>query len=381
MSSRLGRLLTAVAAALMRLGQHGASRRPASAQGGPLRWTKAAPFPEPEEELYGTVINGKLYVLGGFGIGGNAPGLVYEYDPAADRWTKKKDMPVHVHHQAQAALNGKLYVFGGCLKGISGEGGTQNAWEYDPVADSWRALAQIPVKRCSAIAEAGGGKIYLIGGLEPLENGRGHARHRAEPDVRPGDRHWTSRSPMPTTRNHAFSGAVNGKIYVIGGRLGAGNIPATTNIDTVEEYDPATNLWGAVKERMPTPRSGGGYTVCNGRIYAGGGEWITRELYAAFKALEAYDPATNTWQVLPSLPGAVHGNAMGCIGNKLHTVSGKCGPAGRGRPGSRHRLARCARAPAGGGHAMSARVSSLREDFAHVAHSQMDASDRRARHC
>ena len=45
--------------------------------------------------------------------------------------------------------------------------------------------------------------------------------------------------------------------------------------------------------------------------------------YAAFKALEAYDPATNTWQVLPSLPGAVHGNAMGCIGNKLHTVSGK----------------------------------------------------------
>jgi hypothetical protein len=26
---------------------------------------------------------------------------------------------------------------------------------------------------------------------------------------------------------------------------------------------------------------------------------------------------------LTPLPGAVHGNAMGCIGNKLHTVSGK----------------------------------------------------------
>jgi N-acetylneuraminic acid mutarotase len=116
-----------------------------SAQGGQPRWSKAAPFPEPEEELYGTVVNGKFYVLGGFGIGGNAPGLVYEYDPAADRWTKKKNMPVHVHHQAQTALNGKLYVFGGCLKGISGEGGTQNAWEYDPVADSWRALAQLSV--------------------------------------------------------------------------------------------------------------------------------------------------------------------------------------------------------------------------------------------
>lgn len=297
--------------------------RPAAAQGGQPRWTKAAPFPHPEEELYGTVANGKWYVLGGFGIGGNAPGLVFEYDPAADRWTQRKDMPVHVHHQAQTEHNGKLYVFGGCLKGISGEGGTQNAWEYDPVADSWRALAQMPVKRCSAIAEQVAGKIYVIGGLEPMENGQGTRVSGRNEMYDPASDTWTSRSPMPTTRNHAFSGAVNGKIYVIGGRLGAGNIPVTTNVDTVEEYDPATNLWGPVKERMPTPRSGGGYTVCNGRIFAGGGEWITRELHAAFKALEAYDPATNTWQVLPSLPGAVHGNAFGCLNGKLHTVSGK----------------------------------------------------------
>src|SRR6186997_3725426 len=102
------------------------------------QWTKAAPFPIPEEELYGSVINGKFYVLGGFGVGGMAPGLVFEYDPATDRWTRKKDMPIKVHHQAQAPYNGKLYVFGGCLQGISGEGGTQNAWEWDPAADSWK---------------------------------------------------------------------------------------------------------------------------------------------------------------------------------------------------------------------------------------------------
>jgi N-acetylneuraminic acid mutarotase len=321
MSSR-ARWIALLAAIAVLVGVAG-TVRPAAAQSGQLRWTKAAPFPHPEEELYGTVVNGKWYVLGGFGIGGNAPGLVFEYDPATDRWTQKKDMPVHVHHQAQTDYNGKLYVFGGCLKGISGEGGTQNAWEYDPVADSWRALAQMPVKRCSAIAEQVAGKIYVIGGLEPMENGQGTRVSGRNEMYDPASDTWTSRSPMPTTRNHAFSGAVNGKIYVIGGRLGAGNIPVTTNVDTVEEYDPATNLWGPIKERMPTPRSGGGYTVCNGRILAGGGEWITRELHAAFKALEAYDPATNTWQVLPSLPGAVHGNAFGCLNGKLHTVSGK----------------------------------------------------------
>ncbi|HKC39768.1 MAG TPA: hypothetical protein VKC15_09535, partial [Gemmatimonadales bacterium] len=31
-----------------------------------LRWDKAAPFPEPEEELYGVEAGGRMYVIGGF---------------------------------------------------------------------------------------------------------------------------------------------------------------------------------------------------------------------------------------------------------------------------------------------------------------------------
>ena len=322
-----------------------------------MRWSKAAPFPEPEEELYGTVINGKFYVVGGFGFnplppggtltlnpqpvaGGNAgragggapnvgpcggcpPGLIYEYDPGPDKWTKKKDIPVHVHHQAQAAYNGKLYILGGCLRAISGEGGTTNVWEFDPVADSYRALAPLPVKRCSAIAETVNGKIYVIGGLEPFENGMGTRVTGRNEMYDPATNTWTERSPMPTSRDHAFSGVVNNKIYVIGGRIGAGNIPATSNIDVVEEYDPATNLWGPIKDRMPTPRSGGGAATYNGKIYVGGGELQNRQLSAAFRALEAYDVASNTWEILPSMPSSRHGNAMGFIGNRLHVVSGK----------------------------------------------------------
>src|SRR4249920_577355 len=33
------------------------------------RWMKAAPFPEPDEELYGVSAGGKMYVIGGFGGG------------------------------------------------------------------------------------------------------------------------------------------------------------------------------------------------------------------------------------------------------------------------------------------------------------------------
>ena len=323
MSLPLRRLLVVVSAMVFLAAVAGPAYAQETAPSRVPQWTKVAPFPIPEEELYGSVVSGKFYVLGGFGVGGMAPGLVFEYDPATDRWARKKDMPVKVHHQAQTPLNGKLYVFGGCLQGISGEGGTTNAWEWDPVADSWRALAPLTVKRCSAVAEQVDGKIYLIGGLEPMENGKGTRVSGRNQMYDPATNTWTERSPMPTTRNHAMAGAVNGKIYVMGGRLAAGNIPVTTNIDTVEEYDPATNLWSPVKERMLQVRSGGGWATCNGRIYVGGGEWITREFYAALRAVDAYDPATNTWEALTPMPGAVHGNAMGCIGNKLYTASGK----------------------------------------------------------
>ena len=291
-----------------------------------LRWTKAAPFPTPEEELYGSVVNGKLYIIGGFGFapcGGCPPGLMYEYDPAADKWTKKKNIPVPVHHQAQAVYQNKIYIFGGCLKAITGEGSSTNAWEYDPAADSYKALAPIPDKRCSAQAEQVGGKFYMIGGIMPMENGQGTRVTGLNQMYDPVSNRWENRSPMPTTRNHAFSGVVNNKIYVIGGRQGAGAIPVTSPTDIVEEYDPATNLWGPVKSRMPTPRSGGGAATYNGKIYVGGGELQTRQMAAAFRALEAYDVATDTWTILPSMPSARHGNAAGFIGNKLHMVSGK----------------------------------------------------------
>ena len=58
---------------------------------------------------------------------------------------------------------------------------------------------------------------------------------------------------MAVPRNHAFAGAVNGKIYVIGGRTGHGFILSATNTDVVEEYNPVADLWSAPKERMPTP--------------------------------------------------------------------------------------------------------------------------------
>ena len=133
---------------------------------------------------------------------------------------------------------------------------------------------------------------------------------------------------MTVARNHAFAGAVNGKIYVIGGRTGHGFILSATNTDVVEEYNPVADLWSVPKERMPTARSGGAWGTDGRRIYVAGGEVTTQGIVGAFRAIEAYEPATNSWTTLPSMPMPRHGVAGAVIGNRFHLVSGMIQSAG-----------------------------------------------------
>src|SRR4029434_9400891 len=260
-------------------------------------WKKGAPFPEPDEELYGVATNGKLYVIGGWNDG-KAGGITYEYDPATDKWTKKQPMPRPAHHAALAAANGKIYVMGGFVApsetalplGAAWQP-IDNAWQYDPVADSWKSLPPLPTKRGSAVAVEVGGKIYTIGGATTMEGrvldtstGRlgdskdpfftafGAARVLSVNEVYdPATNKWETRQPMSLPRNHAFAGAGNGKIYVIGGGAGEGVILTATSTDVVEEYSPLSDAWSAPKERMPAARSGGVTGTDGRRIYAAGG--------------------------------------------------------------------------------------------------------------
>jgi N-acetylneuraminic acid mutarotase len=317
-------------------------------------WKHGAPFPEPDEELYGVATNGKLYVIGGW-ADGKAGGVTYEYDPATDKWTKKQSMPRPAHHAALAAANGKIYVMGGFVApsdtalplGAAWQP-IDNAWQYDPVADSWKSLAPLPTKRGSAVAVEVGGKIYTIGGATTMEGrvlddsiGRlgdskdpfftafGSARVLSVNEVYdPATNKWETRQPMSVPRNHAFAGAVNGKIYVIGGRTGQGFILTATNTDVVEEYNPLSDAWSAPKERMPTARSGGVTGTDGRRIYVAGGEVTTQTLVGAFRAIEAFDPVTNSWSKLPPMPMPRHGAAGAVIGNRFYLVSGMIQSAG-----------------------------------------------------
>jgi len=296
-------------------------------------WTMGAPFPEPSEEVLGATAGGKFYVFAGLAPGWKPKALVVEYDPASNQWTKKKPMQLASHHVAFVGLGDKIYAFGGFTLPESGPPGwspIDNAWEYDPAADTWKALAPMPTKRGAAAAGVANGKIYVTGGANSLpgvtENGIHPARpHNVLPTVEeydPATNTWRTVRSLLLPRNHHVAVGVGDKVYVIGGRVGSAFISGTSNnVDLIEMYDPAANLW-TPRVRMPTARSAIGAGVYNNYILVAGGEGQDQRLLAAFKAVEAYDTTLNRWHVLPSMARPRHGLAVSAIGNRLYAVSG-----------------------------------------------------------
>ena len=129
-------------------------------------WTAKAPMPHPREHLTSTVVNGKLYAIGGR-VGGLDHNLDANemYDPINDTWSIREPMPSKRGGLSSASLsNGNIYVFGG-----EENGGTFNNNEkYDPVSDKWTKELSMPTARHGLVAAAVNNRIYVLGGgLEP----------------------------------------------------------------------------------------------------------------------------------------------------------------------------------------------------------------------
>jgi len=197
-------------------------------------WFQGAPFPEASEEVLGATAGGKVYVFAGLAPGWKPKAMVYEYDPAANQWTKKKPMRLASHHVAFATLNDKIYAFGGFTYPESGPPGwnpVDNAWEYDPAADEWKALAPMPTRRGAAAAGVANGKIYVTGGANSLPGVTENGIHPARPhnvvatveEYDPASNTWKTVRPLLLARNHHVAVGIGDKLYVIGGRVVAGS--------------------------------------------------------------------------------------------------------------------------------------------------------------
>jgi len=264
-------------------------------------WTTKADMPTGRHWLSASVVDGKIYAIGGWrGRQGSLHhSAVEEYDPQTDTWTKKADMSTARAYLSTSVVDGKIYAIGGWARGNS----RSLVEEYDPATDTWTKKTDIPIGRYFLATSAVDGKIYVIGGWEGKS---------VVEEYDPATDRWMRKADMPTARAVLSACAVNGKIYAIGGDGGQGTI-----LSVVEEYDPSTDRW-TKKADIPMPTYAHSASVVNGKIYVMGGENET-----ILSTIMKYDPATDTWTKEGDMPVPRTAMSASVVDGRIYVIGGK----------------------------------------------------------
>ena len=144
---------------------------PAYAQQQAGTWSMAVPLPTARSEMKAATVDGKIYLIGGAwdedpvlneGTHYDA-GFTTEYDPQSDSWRELSRAPEGLTHQALAVLDGKIYVAGG-FAGTRHTLSSAGVYAYDIASDQWRTLAPFSQAQGGGVLAAVDGKIHAIGG-------------------------------------------------------------------------------------------------------------------------------------------------------------------------------------------------------------------------
>jgi N-acetylneuraminic acid mutarotase len=245
-------------------------------------WTTRSPMPTPRSHLSASVVDGKIYTIGGCtqAVYQEYLSTVEAYDPVTDTWTKKANMPTGRCWLSTCALNGKIYAIGGKIESSATMVSTVE--EYDPVTDIWTKKADMPTARMALSANVVNGKIYAIGGVA-TGGGAGPSLSKVEV-FDPVTNTWTQKTDMPTARANPSSGMLDGNIYVIGGSTGW-----STVFSTVEVYDSETDTWTTEPDMLTARSAGPSAGVVDGKVYVLGGV-LNPSNWTPTAAVEVYQP-------------------------------------------------------------------------------------------
>uniref|UniRef100_A0A3B4TZP4 Kelch like family member 29 n=1 Tax=Seriola dumerili TaxID=41447 RepID=A0A3B4TZP4_SERDU len=223
---------------------------------------------------------------------------VWCYMSLLDNWNLVSRMTVARCRHNSLVYDGKLYTIGGL--GVSGN--LDHVERYDTITNQWETVSPLPKPVHSAAATVCGGKVYVFGGVNEAGRSAGVLQSYV-----PQSNTWSFiESPMIDNK-YAPAVSLNGFIFILGG--------AYARATTI--YDPDK---GNIKAgpNMNHSRQFCSAVILDGKIYATGG--IVSSEGPALGNMETFDPCTNTWALLQSLPCPLFRH--GCVVIKKYIQSG-----------------------------------------------------------
>ncbi|WP_306250911.1 kelch repeat-containing protein [Parvularcula sp. IMCC14364] len=317
-------------AALCLTGMPGFSR---AAEAGETSWQTRAPLPLKLQEIYPTVLNGKIHLAGGYmaevdRITGVSD-MHIVYDPSLDKWDLAASLPEARHHPNLVGHQGKIYALGG-FKALTAQerwAAQDQSWVYTPGGDQWDTLTPAPEVHGETVCASIGDLIHVVGGRKP-----GGDRNQTWNDHVDTDRHlvfnpatdqWQRAAPALTRRNSAAGVVIDGLLYVAGGRTVTGG-----NVTDLEIYDPVEDRW---RTGSPMPQGQGGLAAATvqGRLYAFGGEYFNNG-GGVYRECWVYDPQTDEWAASTDMRTPRHGLGGVAIDGWIYAIGGATQAGGVG---------------------------------------------------
>jgi N-acetylneuraminic acid mutarotase len=202
-------------------------------------------------------------------------------------------------------LDGTVYSVGG----FDGSNVVATGFAYNVYTGTWTKIASMPVTREKPNVAFAGGRLYVTGGWNPI--GVPIAETDSYDPVR---NTWTTVSPDPQPTAAAGVAVAGGEIYVVGGCT---NAFCSTTSSTVARYDPVAGTWASVAP-YPHPVAWESCGGIRGIVYCAGGFDGTNSHSDGY----AYNPATNSWSPIASLPIDLWGSAGGAANGQLVVSAG-----------------------------------------------------------
>lgn len=289
-----------------------------------ISWSPGvAPSPIGRSEAQSAVVDGKIYVFGGYTDTSFIPKTKRTdvYDPVNNTWQQLTDAPKPITHAGTAVAGRDIYLAGGLVGTATGTeiNAVRDVWKYNVDTNEWSAMPKLPQPRHAGELSFLNGELHFFGGT-------GSNREVSQNNhwILPldGGTNWAQAAPLPNPRNHLGDAVIGGKIYAIGGQHGNEGTSLTQN--SVHVWDPALpNTWTAVAS-MPQGLShiaGATFEMGNRIIVAGGQEVHS----SSISDVIAYNPLSNSWTPLTSLPTARHSGIGEAIGNQIFYLTGAKG--------------------------------------------------------
>lgn len=291
---------------------------PARAQTVGCLWEKRSLAPIPRFEAGSLVVDDQLYIFGGYNTSAiEATTRSDRYDPVADQWTRIADLPTPVTHTPFVQAGRIVWALGGFVGDHPGVA-TADVWLYDIDQDVWTPGPALPRPIAAGAAILVGRVMHYVSGCE-ADRATMTADHWAY-DLDAPALGWQPLSPMPLPRCHYGIAQLAGEIWAIGGQVG--HDVNAVDVPYVHRYRPALDSWIA-GPYLPRPRShfeGATFTV-DQRIYIGGGQNHTMGL-ANLSGMLELDSIASSWSYLPQLPFARQAACVRKIGGYIYAAGG-----------------------------------------------------------